>query len=88
VHKTAWKIGLMCCHAAALPPGINEGPVSAPSSPPDTPEPTYNMPAASTCFVRRIVSVNRLLPPSIRMSPLVQQRQQVVDHCVDGADRP
>ena len=35
----------MCGHAAALPPGISDGPVSAPSSPPETPEPTYSMPA-------------------------------------------
>jgi hypothetical protein len=36
----AWKMGAMCGHAFGLPPGIKDGPCLAPSSPPETPEPT------------------------------------------------
>ena len=36
----AWKMGLTWGHAAGDPPGMMDGPLSAPSSPPDTPVPT------------------------------------------------
>ena len=45
-----------------------EGPFRAPSSPPDTPQPTYSSPLLSTYLVRRMVSGKWLLPPSTRMS--------------------
>ena len=35
----AWKIGLTSGHAAGEPPGMIEGPLRAPSSPPETPVP-------------------------------------------------
>ena len=38
--QIAWNIGLMAGQADGLPPGMREGPYLAPSSPPDTPEPT------------------------------------------------
>ena len=56
-------------HAAALPPGIRDGPFRAPSSPPETPIPIYKIPFASTCFIRRSVSAKLELPPSIITSP-------------------
>ena len=34
-----WKMGFTKGHAAGDPPGIMEGPFSAPSSPPETPVP-------------------------------------------------
>ena len=46
-----------------------DGPSSAPSSPPEMPAPTKLMPVSRTAFSRRIVSVNRALPPSTMMSP-------------------
>merc|ERR1719430_2925483 len=42
--QIAWKIGLIAGQAAGLPPGIREGPYLAPSSPPDTPDPTKRIP--------------------------------------------
>ena len=51
------------------PPGMIDGPSSAPSSPPEMPAPTKLMPVSRTAFSRRIVSVNRALPPSTMMSP-------------------
>ena len=50
------KISLMWGQAASEPPGINEGPFLAPSSPPETPEPTKSNPLASSSLVRRIES--------------------------------
>ncbi len=35
----AWRIGFTAGQAAAEPPGMSEGPKSAPSSPPETPVP-------------------------------------------------
>jgi hypothetical protein len=35
-----WKMSLTSGQALALPPGIIEGPLRAPSSPPETPVPT------------------------------------------------
>ena len=35
-----WNISFMNGQAAEFPPGISDGPYLAPSSPPDTPEPT------------------------------------------------
>ncbi len=67
--QMAWKMGLIRGQAAGLPPGINDGPWRAPSSPPETPLPTYSRPLLSTYWVRRIVSVKWLLPPSMRTSP-------------------
>ena len=67
--QIAWKMGLTNGHAAGEPPGIREGPFSAPSSPPETPQPTYSRPLLSTYSVRRMVSGKWLLPPSMRMSP-------------------
>ena len=52
-----------------LPPGMIDGPVRAPSSPPETPVPMKRRPCASTWAVRRIVSEKSELPPSMRMSP-------------------
>lgn len=39
--------------AFGFPPGINDGPYRAPSSPPDTPEPTNNKPFWASVLVRR-----------------------------------
>ena len=46
-----------------------EGPSRAPSSPPDTPEPTKCRPLAFSSFSRRIVSGKWALPASMMMSP-------------------
>ena len=35
-----WKIGLTAGQASTSPPGMIDGPLRAPSSPPETPEPT------------------------------------------------
>ncbi len=65
----AWKIGLTSGQAASLPPGIMLGPFRAPSSPPETPVPTYSSPFDSTYLVRRSVSLKSVLPPSMITSP-------------------
>ena len=65
----AWKIGATWGQAAAEPPGMMEGPLSAPSSPPETPVPMKRSPFASSSFVRRIESGKCELPPSMTMSP-------------------
>ena len=39
-----WRMSLMCGHASGLPPGMMDGPYRAPSSPPDTPDPTKRKP--------------------------------------------
>ena len=62
-----------------------EGPCSAPSSPPDTPVPMYSSPLDSTSRVRRSVSVYRLLPPSIRMSPGCSSGTSWLDELIDRA---
>ena len=63
------KIGLSVFQDSALPPGIIEGPSRAPSSPPDTPQPTKCSPRALIAFSRRIVSGKCALPASTMMSP-------------------
>src|SRR5271170_6903900 len=65
----AWNISFTCGHAAGFPPGIIDGPNLAPSSPPETPVPTKRIPFSASALVRRFVSVNSELPPSIKMSP-------------------
>ena len=55
--------------AAAEPPGMIDGPSSAPSSPPEMPAPTKLMPVSRTARSRRMVSVKSALPPSTMMSP-------------------
>ena len=52
-----------------MPPGMIEGPFSAPSSPPETPAPTKCRPFSRSAASRRRVSVNRALPASTMMSP-------------------
>ena len=56
-------------HALGLPPGMIEGPLRAPSSPPETPVPIYKRPFSSRYFVRRIVSIKKEFPPSMMQSP-------------------
>src|SRR6478672_9402601 len=46
-----------------------EGPFRAPSSPPETPQPTKWMPRSARAACRRRVSANWALPPSMMMSP-------------------
>ncbi len=46
-----------------------EGPLSAPSSPPDTPVPMKRKPFSSSSLLRRTVSGKYALPPSIMISP-------------------
>lgn len=62
-------MSLICGQAFGFPPGINDGPYRAPSSPPDTPEPTNNKPFWASALVRRWVSWYSELPPSIIISP-------------------
>ena len=64
-----FRIGPRVTHDSSEPPGMIEGPSRAPSSPPEMPAPTKLMPVSRTAFSRRIVSVNRALPPSTMMSP-------------------
>ena len=46
-----------------------DGPLRAPSSPPETPVPINRIPFSASALVRRVESVNSELPPSIMMSP-------------------
>ncbi len=46
-----------------------DGPLSAPSSPPEMPAPTKWMPVGLISASRRIVSLKIALPPSTMMSP-------------------
>ncbi len=46
-----------------------DGPFNAPSSPPDTPQPTKWIPRWARAACRRRVSANWALPPSMMMSP-------------------
>lgn len=64
-----WKMFLRSGQAFGFPPGISDGPYRAPSSPPDTPEPTNNKPFSASDLVRRWVSWYSELPPSIIISP-------------------
>ena len=63
------KIGRITSQVLAGPPGMMAGPLRAPSSPPDTPAPTKRRPRPDNHVSRRSVSVYRLLPPSMMMSP-------------------
>src|SRR3989339_1750344 len=65
----AWNIGFTEGQAFFDPPGMIDGPSNAPSSPPETPVPIYNMPLLSTYAVLLLVSGKWVLPPSIIMSP-------------------
>ena len=52
-----------------MPPGMIDGPLSAPSSPPETPVPTKCRPRAASASSRRMVSGKCALPASTTMSP-------------------
>ena len=67
--EMACKMGLTNGQASSLPPGIIDGPLRAPSSPPDTPAPIKRMPLAASSCVRRVESGKFALPPSMMMSP-------------------
>lgn len=67
--RHAWKMLFILGHASGLPPGISEGPYLAPSSPPDTPDPTYRMPLLRSSTVLLVVSWYSEFPPSMIMSP-------------------
>ena len=71
----------------AEPPGMIDGPLSAPSSPPDTPMPTKCRPCSLSLASRRRVSWKCALPPSMIMSPGLEQRGELVDHGVGGRTR-
>ncbi len=62
-------IGPRVSYASSEPPTMIDGPLRAPSSPPETPAPTKCSPLASSAWVRRIVSPKSALPPSTTMSP-------------------
>ena len=51
------KIGCMTCHVLCGPPGMIEGPLRAPSSPPDTPAPMKRRPCSAHHLSRRSESV-------------------------------
>src|SRR6478752_6236390 len=63
------RIGPSDSYDLADPPGMMDGPFSAPSSPPETPQPTKWMPFSCSAACRRRVSSNFALPPSMMMSP-------------------
>ena len=63
------KIGPSVCHDSSDPPGMIDGPSSAPSSPPEMPVPTKWMPVALMRASRAMVSRKLALPPSTMMSP-------------------
>jgi hypothetical protein len=63
------RMGPSVTHDSSEPPGMIDGPSSAPSSPPEIPAPTKLIPVSRTAFSRRIVSVNSAFPPSTMMSP-------------------
>src|SRR3954470_517890 len=63
------KMSSISPYASRSPPGMIDGPCSAPSSPPDTPVPMKRSPRSRHSSVRRRVSRKRELPPSITMSP-------------------
>ena len=62
------SIGPSDSYDCGEPPGMIDGPFSAPSSPPDTPMPTKWMPASRRAASRRRVSMKCALPPSMIMS--------------------
>ncbi len=63
------RIGPSVSYASAEPPGMIDGPFSAPSSPPEMPAPTKFSPRSRSSRSRRIVSWKLALPPSTMMSP-------------------
>ena len=65
----ASRTSFSASHDSGDPPGISDGPKRAPSSPPDTPQPTKWMPLGRSAASRRRVSSNHELPPSMTMSP-------------------
>ena len=71
--RSTWNISLMWGQAEAWPPGMRLGPYLAPSSPPDTPEPTYRIPFFSNSLHLRVVSWCSEFPPSMIMSPLLNK---------------
>ena len=83
----AWKISFTCGHAAGLPPGMIEGPLRAPSSPPDTP-----VPMKSNALFRKVLGAAAGIRP-VRIAPvnddvaLFQVRQDLLNHVVDGVAR-
>mmetsp|Transcript_8229 Transcript_8229/g.30522 ORF Transcript_8229/g.30522 Transcript_8229/m.30522 type:complete len:299 (+) Transcript_8229:931-1827(+) len=66
---TGFKISAMMSYASFEPPGIIDGPLRAPSSPPLTPIPRYKIPRSSTSFARRSVFSYHSFPPSMMQSP-------------------
>src|SRR5437764_13094564 len=65
---------------------MRDGPNRAPSSPPDTPDPTKCSRFPSSLFVRSCVSLNHELPPSIRTSP--SSRYGVIFSIVESTGGP
>ena len=63
------RIGPSVSYASAEPPGMIDGPCSAPSSPPEMPAPTKFSPRSRRASSRRMVSWKFALPPSTMMSP-------------------
>ena len=63
------RISLTSGHACGAPPGMIDGPLSAPSSPPEMPVPTKYIPLSASSFTRRSVSMNDEFPPSMMTSP-------------------
>ena len=68
----AFKTFLILGHASGFPPGIIDGPFSAPSSPPEIPQPTKSMPDFESSETLRWVSWKSEFPPSITMSPFAR----------------
>ncbi len=64
-----------------------DGPLSAPSSPPEMPVPTKWMPCSRSSFSRRRVSSKWALPPSMIDVALLQQRGELADHRVGRVAR-
>ena len=64
-----FRIGPSVSQASSEPPGMIDGPLSAPSSPPEMPVPTKFRPCSRSSCSRRIVSWKFALPPSTMMSP-------------------
>ena len=81
----ACKNGRTSGQASGEPPGIRAGPRKAPSSPPLTPAPTYKMPEPSSAWMRRWVSVNKVLPPSITTSPADSKGRSSANTASTGA---
>jgi hypothetical protein len=63
------RIGARRAHACSEPPGMIDGPLRAPSSPPETLQPTKYKPCSASAASRRQVSAKWALPQSTTMSP-------------------